>query len=193
MSPGDLIERESERAWLEAPLAETLAGRGSLVLLSGEAGVGKTRFAEEVIRSADVRFLRGTPGPGAPAYGPVISALRGFERAVPGALSRCGPLRSHLALLLPELGDAVRESDRATLVEAIRCALATVAAERPAVMLLDDLQWSDDATLEVLATLAVALRELPMLVLGAYRSDEIPRSPSDAAPASRPAPEPPAV
>ena len=176
MSPGVLIERESERAWLEAVLAETLAGRGSLVLLSGEAGVGKTRFAEEVLGSADVRFLRGTPGPGALAYGPVISALRGFERSVPGALSQCGPLRSHLALLLPELGEAVRESDRATLVEAIRCALATVAAERPAVMLLDDLQWSDDATLELLATLAVPLRELPMLVLGAYRSDEIPRS-----------------
>ena len=176
MSPGVLIERESERAWLEAVLAETLAGRGSLVLLSGEAGVGKTRFAEEVLGSADVRFLRGTPGPGALAYGPVISALRGFERSVPGALSQCGPLRSHLALLLPELGEAVRESDRATLVEAIRCALATVAAEQPAVMLLDDLQWSDDATLELLATLAAPLRELPMLVLGAYRSDEIPRS-----------------
>ena len=138
--------------------------------------MGKTRFAEEVLGSADVRFLRGTPGPGALAYGPVISALRGFERSVPGALSQCGPLRSHLALLLPELGEAVRESDRATLVEAIRCALATVAAEQPAVMLLDDLQWSDDATLELLATLAVPLRELPMLVLGAYRSDEIPRS-----------------
>ncbi len=176
MSPDVLIERESERAWLEAVLAETLAGRGSLVLLSGEAGVGKTRFAEEVLGSADVRFLRGTPGPGALAYGPVISALRGFERSVPGALSQCGPLRSHLALLLPELGEAVRESDRATLVEAIRCALATVAAEQPAVMLLDDLQWSDDATLELLATLAVPLRELPMLVVGAYRSDEIPRS-----------------
>jgi DNA-binding CsgD family transcriptional regulator len=51
-----------------------------------------------------------------------------------------------------------------------------VAADRPAVMLLDDLQWSDDATLELLAALAAPVRELPMLVLGAYRSDEIPRT-----------------
>ena len=87
-----------------------------------------------------------------------------------------GPLRSHLALLLPELGAPVEQGDRATLFEAIRCGLATVVAERPAVVLLDDLQWSDDATLELLAALAPSLRELPMLVLGAYRSDEIPRA-----------------
>ena len=45
-------------------LTEALEGRGSLVLLAGEAGVGKTRFAEEVAGSADARFLRGTSGRG---------------------------------------------------------------------------------------------------------------------------------
>ena len=176
MSRGALIEREAERAWLEPVLRESLEGRGSLVLLAGEAGVGKTRFAEEVLESADAHFLRGTSRPGAPAYEAVTTALRGFMRAVPGGLSGCGPLRSHLALLLPELGEAIEEGDRATLFEAIRCGLAAVAAERPAVVLLDDLQWSDDATLELLAALVAPLRELPMLVVGAYRSDEIPRA-----------------
>src|SRR3954468_21514873 len=175
MTRGVLIERESEREWLEAVLMESLEGRGSLVLLAGEAGVGKTLFAEEVVESADARFLRGTSSPGAPAYGPVTAALRGYMRAVPGGLSGCGPLRSHLALLLPELGEAIEESDRATLFEAIRCGLAAVAEEGPAVVLLDDLQWSDDATLELLAALAAPLRELPMLLIGAYRSDEVGR------------------
>ena len=176
MNRGALIERDAERAWLDAAVTRALEGHGSLVLLSGEAGVGKTRFAEEVLGSADAHFLRGTPGPGALAYGPVVNALRGFMRTVPGGLSSCGPLRSHLALLLPELGDAVEASDRATLVEAVRCGLTAIASERPAVVLLDDLQWSDDATLELLATLAGSLRELPMLVVGGYRSDEIPRA-----------------
>jgi predicted ATPase len=45
MSHGALIERDSERAWLQAVLAEALEGHGSVVLLAGEAGVGKTRFA----------------------------------------------------------------------------------------------------------------------------------------------------
>ena len=66
-------------------------------------------------------------------------------------------------------------TDRATLLEAIRCALATIGAQRPAVVLLDDLQWSDDATLELLASLAAPLRDLPVLVVAAYRSDEVPR------------------
>src|SRR5215211_4649067 len=176
MSRSALIGRESERALLEAALWDAVAGKGSLVLLTGEAGVGKTRFVEEVADSADVRFLRGTTGSGAVAYEPITTALRGFLRTEPGALRDCGPLGRHLALLLPELGEAVEETDRATLCEAIRCGLAAVAAERPAVILLDDLQWSDDATLELLAALAVPLREPPILVIAAYRFDDVPRA-----------------
>src|SRR5215218_1484626 len=176
MSHSPLIERESERAWLESALSEAREGRGSLVLLTGEAGTGKTRFAEEVVAAADVQFLRGAAGPGAVAYEPVVAALRSFLRAVPGGLARCGPLRPHLALLLPELGATSGETDRTTLVEAIRCGLVTVARHRPAAMLLDDLQWSDAAMLELLASLAGSLRELPMLVIASYRCDEIPRA-----------------
>jgi DNA-binding NarL/FixJ family response regulator len=170
-----VIGRESERDWLAQAAAEALGGRGSLVLLSGEAGVGKTRLAEEVLGSGDGRFLRGAAGSAGIAYGPIAAALRGYLRAVPLGLSGCGPLRPHLALVLPELGEPAGETDRATLLEAIRCALAAIAAEAPALVLLDDLQWSDDATLETLAALAAPLREMPLLVVGAYRSDELPR------------------
>ena len=176
MNGSVLIERESERAWLEEAVTEALDGRGSLVLLSGEAGVGKTRFVEDVVDEVDAHFLRGAPGPEAVAYAPVVAALRGFMRTSPAGLAECGPLRPHLALLLPELGDAIGDTDRATLFEAIRCGLAAVVAERPAVVLLDDLQRSDAATLELLTALAVPLRELPMLVIGVYRSDEVPRT-----------------
>ena len=171
----DLIERESERAWLEAALGDAVAGQGSLVLVCGEAGVGKTRFVEAVADPADAQLLRGAGGPSSLAYGPVVAALRGFMRTNPGGLAACGPLRPHLALLLPELGEAVTESDRPTLFEAIRCALATAASERPLVLLLDDLQASDETTLELLVALAAPLNDLPILVVGAYRSDEVPR------------------
>ena len=87
MTHGHLIGRESEQAALEAVLVESLEGRGSLMLVAGEAGVGKTRFAEEVAESADAHLLRGACAPGGPAYAPVTSALRGFMRAVPGGLS----------------------------------------------------------------------------------------------------------
>ena len=177
MRGGVLIGREAEREWLEEAVTAALVGQGALVLLAGEAGVGKTRLADEVAAASEALALRGAASPAATLpYGPVLGALRGYLRSAPGALASCGPLQGHLALLLPELGPAVAESDRATLFESLRCALATIAAGSPAVILLDDLQWSDDATLELLGALADPLRELPILVVGAYRSDEVPRT-----------------
>ncbi len=171
-----VIGREAERAWLEEAAAEAIAGHGSLVLLGGDAGVGKTRLVEAVATTADATFLRGAASPAAPPYCPIVAALRHHLRRVPDALEDCGRLRGHLALLLPELGDAVAGSDRATLLESVRCGLATIAGRHPAIILLDDLQWSDDATLELLAALAATLRDLPVLLIAAYRTDEVPRS-----------------
>ncbi len=166
-----LVGRQRELAWLGDAVGEALAGRGSLVLLAGEAGVGKTHLAEAALDGAPV--LRGAAAaPRAGAYGPVLAALRSRLRREPGALDGAGPLRAHLAMLLPELGEPAEASDRATLFEAVRSGLELLA---PAVVLLDDLQWSDEASLELLAALAAPLRELPMLVVGAYRSDEVGR------------------
>jgi DNA-binding NarL/FixJ family response regulator len=173
MTDGALIGRDVERAQLEAALARAEAGEGALVLLRGEAGIGKTRLVSEVV--GDNRLLRGAATPGGAPFSPVVAALRAFLRAEPDGLTHCGPLRSHLALLLPELGPAQPTDDRATLFEAIRCALVSVAARGPAVILLDDVQWSDAATLELLAALAPGLSELPLLVVAAYRSDDLPQ------------------
>ena len=218
MTAPPLIGRRQETAWLADAADAALAGAGSLVLLAGEAGVGKTHLAEAAF--AGRPLLRGAAqAPAAAPYGPVVAALRWRLREDPGALDRCGHLRAHLALLLPELAaprevlarpvpdprrGACRTSprrhprraisrrrpcrsrrrgpcrasprrragDRATMFEAVRGALAAVA---PAVILLDDLQWSDGATLDLLAALAAPLRELPLLVVGAYRTDEIGR------------------
>ncbi len=166
-----LIGRQRETAWLTEAVSDALAGRGALVLLAGEAGVGKTHLAEAALLGAPL--LRGAAQPpGAAAYGPVVAALRWGLRSDPSAFDGCGPLRAHLAMLLPELGPPAPASDRATMFEAIRCALGTLA---PALVLLDDLQWSDGATLELLSALAAPLRELPLLVVAAYRSDEVGR------------------
>lgn len=171
--PGpSLIGRRHELAWLADAAGEALAGHGALILLAGDAGVGKTHLAEAAFEG--LPLLRGVAAAtGAAPYGPVVAALRWRLREDPEALAGCGPLRGHLALLLPELGPPAPASDRATMFEAVRCALATVA---PAVLLLDDLQWSDGATLDLLAALAAPLRDLPLLIVGAYRADEIGRN-----------------
>ena len=135
---------------------------------------------------------RGSP----PRWPPVRE--RSCSRAAPAAVRRrrtrrwwprcgraCGPtrprstasapLRPHLALLLPELGDPAPASDAATVSEAVRGAFAHLAREQTVLLLLDDLQWSDDATLELLATLAEPLGQLRILVVAGYRSDGLPR------------------
>jgi len=97
-----LIGRRPETAWLADAADAALAGVGSLVLLAGEAGVGKTHLAEAAF--AGRPLLRGAAqAPAAAPYGPVVAALRWRLREDPSALDGCGHLRAHLALLLPEL------------------------------------------------------------------------------------------
>ncbi|HEV2920669.1 MAG TPA: AAA family ATPase, partial [Actinomycetota bacterium] len=171
-----LIGREREQARLQAWAAEALAGRGSLVLLAGEAGVGKTSLARRALAGAGLEVLEGVGAQGGTsAVGPVVEVLRAHLRSQGGGPLVEGPLAAHLALLLPELGPPAAGGDRATLFEAIHQALAAISARRPAALFLDDLQWADDATLELLAALARSLDTQPLLVLGAFRSDELPR------------------
>jgi DNA-binding CsgD family transcriptional regulator/tetratricopeptide (TPR) repeat protein len=172
----ELVGRDAELALLSGAVERARQGTGSLLLLSGEAGVGKTRLAEDAAAACPVLVLRGAASNSAAApYGPVIGVLRAYLRARPDGLETCGPLRSHLALILPELGEPAAASDGATIVEAIRCAFEQIVSAGPALVVLDDLQWSDEATLELLAALAPALADMAIVVLAAYRSDGLPR------------------
>jgi DNA-binding NarL/FixJ family response regulator len=171
----ELVGRQAERERLTDAIEHARRGAGSLVLIAGEAGVGKTRLAEEVAAAAGLPVVWGrTSHAGAPPYAPIVAALRAHLRADPRAFDDFGSLRAHLALILPELGDGAPATDRATLFEAVHCAFEQIGRE-PRVVVLDDLQWSDEATLDLLAALAEPLTRLPLLVLAAYRSDGLPR------------------
>jgi len=174
---GTLVGRRAELGRLSAALDRARRGDGGILLLSGDAGVGKTRLLGELARNeADALVLQGAAAQtGTAPYGVVVAALRAGLRADPDALNGCGPLAAHLAMILPELGAAAESSDRATLIEAIRCALAHLAADRPVLLVLDDLHYSDEASLELLSALAEPLGELSVLVLAVYRSDGLPR------------------
>lgn len=175
-SRGSLIGRDTELDRLQQSLERAIGGEGGLVLVAGEAGVGKTRLMDELSASTDALVLRGAASQDTtPAYGPVAGALRSYLRSAPGGLDDCGPLGDHLRLLLPELGSPPVGAGPASLIEAVRCALGTLSRPQGALIVLDDLQWSDAATLEMLTGLAPALPELPVLLVSAYRSDELSR------------------
>jgi DNA-binding NarL/FixJ family response regulator len=176
MQNAPLIARDAEAARLHAALERATAGEGSLVLLSGDAGIGKTALTAALADAADVTVLRGAAAQTrTEPHGPLVAALRSYLHAVPDGLDDCGPLRSHLAVVLPELGEQAADGDRATLFEAFRCAVVTISRRGPVLIVLDDLHWSDEATLDLLAALGGSLSELPVLVVAAYRSDELPR------------------
>ena len=170
-----MVGRDRELERLEGVFADAEAGRGGLFLLAGEAGVGKTRLAEAAIAAAELAPLRGIAArQGSTPYAPLTAVLRDYLRNEPDGFAASETLIAHLGALLPELGH--RDStDRETLFQAVRRALEAIAAARPTVVFLDDLQWADAATLELLPSIAAEAEDLPLLMLGAYRSDEIPR------------------
>jgi predicted ATPase/DNA-binding CsgD family transcriptional regulator len=171
-----LVGRERELEELARIFAAAEAGEGRLLLLPGDAGVGKTRLVEEAISASGAAALRGVATErGSAPYAPVAAVLRDFLRAEPDALSASGPLGSHLCALLPELGPRPESSDRETLFAAICGAFETIARRHPTAVFLDDLQWADAATLEMLPSLAAAVEDWPLVVLGAYRSEDISR------------------
>jgi DNA-binding CsgD family transcriptional regulator len=170
------LAREREAHELGQALAAAQAGRGSLVLVAGEAGMGKTTLVRHVFAEAGVRVLEAASPEGhATPYGPLAAVLRAHARTTPDGFASCGRLAGFLAGLLPELGPTPPGTDAATLLEALRCALASVATAEPTAVFLDDLHWADNTTLEALPALAEALEQTPLLLVGAYRSDDLPR------------------
>jgi DNA-binding SARP family transcriptional activator len=171
-----LIGRERERGVLDDRLDRAAAGEGGVFLLAGEAGVGKTSLAQAALGECALLVLRcACSEQGRAPYAPLIAALRAYDRIASGALAESGRLTSHLAVLLPELGPAPAVVDHLSLAQALRDAFAGIARHQPAVVFLDDLQWGDEATLELLPSLASSVAG-PLLFLAVYRSDEIPRA-----------------
>ncbi|MDX6600730.1 MAG: hypothetical protein QOE87_4617, partial [Gaiellales bacterium] len=144
---------------------EAAAGRGGIVLVSGDAGVGKTAVVEQALSAGHAVFRDGGYEHAAAPYAPLVAVLRAYERSCPGALERSGPLSRCLAPLFPELWPDPVDSDTG-VAEALVDAVRELGAGDAALVLLDDLHVADAATLELLPALAVALRDRPVLIVG---------------------------
>jgi DNA-binding SARP family transcriptional activator/tetratricopeptide (TPR) repeat protein len=187
---GAFVGRESELAELMAALADARAGRGRLVLVGGEPGIGKSRLAEELAARAEelgARVLSGRcwEAGGAPAFWPWVQALRGYIRArEPEALRpELGPGGPDLAQLLPELHELLPElpepptlapdGARFRLFDATATLLRNAACVRPLVVVLDDLHAADTPSLLLLEFIADELDGTHVLILGAYRHTDV--------------------
>jgi predicted ATPase/DNA-binding NarL/FixJ family response regulator len=167
---GLLVGRDAECAALRNRLAVSQARPGPVVLVTGEAGAGKTTLVEHVLATSSTPVLRGQAAAWAcPAYELVASALR------PAVRSAARPLPAVLAQVMPELGALPAEPSPAAVAAAVCSVLAAAAGGQALTLFLDDLQWADEASLDLVAALADAARGLPVALVGCYRSDELPR------------------
>ncbi len=184
-----LVSRDDQLAVLEDALLEARRGESRFVVLSGEAGIGKTRLASELAREARDLGSIVLAGSSSEAelslpYLPIVEAVGNYldGQDLDALGERLGPARFELAELFPQLGDG-REPGRATdptesrlrLFEAIAWLLAIAAEERGLLLVIEDVHWSDEATREVLDHLARRLIDLPILVLVTYRTEELGR------------------
>jgi tetratricopeptide (TPR) repeat protein len=194
-----LVGRGRELAQLESALANAFAGRGALILLTGEPGIGKTALAREFVEQATASgaaWAWGScwDGGGAPAYWPWVQVGRALSRRadLPALRAALGEGAPWIAGLLPELvgtlGPAAAPSEldsdqaRFRLFDALATLLATAAAPRPLVVVLDDLHWADASSLLALEFVARALPDMPLLAIAAYRHAEAHARPDLAGP-----------
>ncbi|MBB5782403.1 AAA family ATPase [Nonomuraea jabiensis] len=157
-----LIGRERPAAVLRAEVERTLVSHGALVLVTGEAGIGKSVLvagaAEEAVRGG-ARLLAGAcwEGEGAPGYWPWVQVVR---RLTPGATPRS-----------PFLGLA--GSDGFELYDAVTGLLVDASREQPVVVVLEDLHWADPASLRLLEFVVRHAWFERLLVIGTYRDAEV--------------------
>src|SRR5262245_15657567 len=156
-SQGGLIGRERECAAIARHAAAARARRGALVLLAGEAGVGKTSLARQALAASGLTVLEGQAYQGITLpYGPLVAALRSYQPRESDDPSLVGLLARALAQAVPDPA-VPTAGDRPALFEAVRAAFVALAEQQPLALLLDDLHWADSATLELLPALAGAL------------------------------------
>jgi len=172
-----LIGREAEQKILRQALKQAQEGQGGFLLVGGEAGMGKTRLVDEVLSATGELYLHyACHELRTPAFAPIASILRQYMNHTAVDFKDIGPWAACLNLLLPEMGPEPEDSgDQSTLLEAINVALSVLSNIKPAAIVIDDLQWADNATLDVILSLANHLPTIPVLLVGVYRSDEIPR------------------
>jgi tetratricopeptide (TPR) repeat protein len=191
LAAGVYVGREREVDELCAAADLALTGRGQLVLISGEPGIGKTRLVEELttyahLRDALVLWGRCYEGEGAPPYWPWIQVLRAYSiDHDPDALSETmghgaadiaqivSEVRRRLPGLEPQPPSVGDEQARFRLFDAIATFLLNASRREPLVVVLDDLHYADRGSLALLEFLAPQIGRARLLMVGTYRDTEL--------------------
>jgi len=192
LAAGIFVGREKEMDELRAGLEDSLSGRGRLMMLVGEPGIGKTRTSEEFatyarLRNVQVLWGRCYEGEGAPAYWPWVQIIRSYahDKEPKELMSEMGPGAADIAQVVSEVKERLPglpappalepEQARFRLFDSITTFLKHASQGAPLMVVLDDLHWADKPSLLLLQFLARDLRSSRLMVLGTYRDVELRR------------------
>jgi len=190
---GRMVGRRSELGQLRELWARALQGHGHLALISGEPGIGKTRLCSELMVSAQLNgsfVLRGGcyEYEAATPYLPIVEALREWVHQQPADALRAalGNTASELARLAPEIESKLGalppnpplqpNDERLRLFDNVTRFLDSLAEEKGLLLFIDDLHWADQGTLSLLSYALRNLRDERVLILAAYRENELDRT-----------------
>ena len=173
-----LVARHAELERIEVLLDRVAGGNPASLVVRGPTGIGKTRLLQEVVgyaRAGDWRVLawQAVESGGTSAYAPLRHHFADALTA-DGIAAWAEPARSGIAAIAPGLGLAgtIEFADRGALVDALVLAIEHLARSRPLAFAIDDLQWLDPSTLELLERLVTEPTSGPILVAGTFRDDE---------------------
>jgi DNA-binding CsgD family transcriptional regulator len=177
----DFVGRKAELRVLMSSLDLMRSGRGGLVLLAGESGIGKTRLAEELsgrARSCGSKTVWGrcVELEGAPPYWPWIQVLRSLAKSEAETRVRREGETPELSFVLPEFKPAGSRhrhdrGDRFRLFDAVTDRLRAASNSGGLVVVLDDLQWAERPSLAMLQHVSRHLHDAPLLVIATYRNE----------------------
>jgi DNA-binding winged helix-turn-helix (wHTH) protein len=176
-----LVGRAQVTSELEQRVRAAVAGRGSLSVITGEAGIGKTRCADELVRitramGVQVLWGRCPQEPAVPTLWPIAAALRGLARDLPKLAGRIHEIIADANAPPAEQ----HNGERFWLIEQVAALLTELAATRPSLLILDDLHWADAGTLDLLGFIAPELRDMSLCIVATLRDGELqPDSASD--------------
>jgi DNA-binding CsgD family transcriptional regulator len=179
-----LVGRVTELDGARDALASAGTGEGKLVLLHGEAGIGKTRLCQELRAAEDPRqtqFIAGRadPGDAATMFSAVADSLRAVRRGEPDLWAALRQRQETVAAVLPELvGKSGRSLvERPLLFETLLEVVEEAAGDRTTLWFLEDLHWADPATWEFVIYAARRLGTMAVALVVTFRDEELPSGP----------------